>query len=68
MSRNANCPQSIVDYSRTTKTPQQNAEPTSVAHPRLLAFAYFAAVFIAMIGWLYFIGWLLWQLIDWVIA
>jgi hypothetical protein len=46
-------------------------EPTAAAYPRLAAFGYFGAVFIAMIamiGWLAFIAWILWKLIDWAFA
>ncbi|SDS11433.1 hypothetical protein [Bradyrhizobium canariense] len=29
---------------------------------------YFIVVLVAMAGWLYFIGWLLWQLVVWIFS
>jgi hypothetical protein len=69
MSRNVNYAQTTeCVQQQTTEFVQQSAEFTTVAYPRLLAYGYFGAVFVAMVGWLSFIGWIIWKLIDWVFA
>ena len=57
-----------VNYQQTEQLLQASSEPTTVAYPRLIGYGYFVAVFIAMSGWLWFLGWVLWQFIDWAFA
>jgi nitrate reductase NapE component len=55
-----------LSYQQTSEDLEARNEP--VAFPRLVAFGYFGAMLIATIGWLAFIAWILWKLIDWAFA
>jgi hypothetical protein len=45
-----------------------DAAPTGTPNPKLLPIGYFSAVAIAMAGWLWAIGWAIYQVANWLFA